>query len=67
MSPSPSDPAGSRRISHGAWNRNSGAGPFVGLSCLAPKVLDALKILQPETVICWHQAIEIADGHPPDD
>ena len=29
---------------------------FVGLCHLAPKVLDALKILQPETVIRWHRA-----------
>jgi len=29
---------------------------FVGLNRLAPKVLDALKILQPETVIHWHRA-----------
>src|SRR5262249_20575836 len=29
---------------------------FVGLYRLAPKVLDALTILQPETVIRWHRA-----------
>jgi hypothetical protein len=29
---------------------------FVGLYRLAPKVLDALKILQPETVVRWHRA-----------
>src|SRR5262245_65976155 len=29
---------------------------FVGLYGFAPKVLDALKILMPETVICWHRA-----------
>jgi hypothetical protein len=29
---------------------------FCGLYRLSPKVLDALKILQPETVICWHRA-----------
>jgi hypothetical protein len=29
---------------------------FVGLYRLAPKVLDALTILQPETVIHWHRA-----------
>jgi len=29
---------------------------FVGLCRLAPKVLDALKILKPETVIRWHRA-----------
>ena len=29
---------------------------FAGLSRLAPKVLDALKILKPETVIRWHRA-----------
>src|SRR5271157_4125591 len=29
---------------------------FAGLYCLAPKVLDALKILKPETVIRWHRA-----------
>src|SRR5208282_4017899 len=29
---------------------------FAGLYCLAPQVLDALKILKPETVIRWHRA-----------
>jgi hypothetical protein len=29
---------------------------LVGLYRLAPKVLDALKILQPETVVRWHRA-----------
>src|SRR5271155_5560297 len=29
---------------------------FAGLYCLAPHVLDALKILKPETVIRWHRA-----------
>ena len=29
---------------------------FVGLCRLAPKVLDALKILKPETMIRWHRA-----------
>jgi hypothetical protein len=29
---------------------------FVGLYRLAPKVLDTLTILQPETVIRWHRA-----------
>jgi hypothetical protein len=29
---------------------------FTGLYRLAPGVLDALKILQPETVIRWHRA-----------
>jgi hypothetical protein len=29
---------------------------FCGLYHLSPKVLDALKILQPETVIRWHRA-----------
>jgi hypothetical protein len=29
---------------------------FAGLYCLAPEVLDALKILKPETVIRWHRA-----------
>ena len=29
---------------------------FVGLYRLAPGVLDALKILKPETVIRWHRA-----------
>ena len=29
---------------------------FVTLYCLAPKVLDALKMLQPETVVRWHRA-----------
>ena len=29
---------------------------FCGLYRLSPKVLDALKILQPETVIRWHRA-----------
>ena len=29
---------------------------FAGLYCLAPKVLDALAILRPETVIKWHRA-----------
>src|SRR5271169_5064732 len=28
---------------------------FAGLYCLAPQVLDALKILKPETVIRWHR------------
>jgi hypothetical protein len=29
---------------------------FCGLYCVSPKVLGALKILQPETVIRWHRA-----------
>src|SRR5260370_41412909 len=29
---------------------------FVGLYRLAPKILDALAIVQPETVIKWHRA-----------
>jgi transposase InsO family protein len=29
---------------------------FAGLYCMAPAVLDALKILKPETVIRWHRA-----------
>jgi hypothetical protein len=29
---------------------------FAGLYRLAPGVLDALKIVGPETVICWHRA-----------
>jgi hypothetical protein len=29
---------------------------FAGLYCLAPQVLDALKILKPETMIRWHRA-----------
>src|SRR5256885_12319390 len=29
---------------------------FAGLYRLAPGVLDALKILKPRTVICWHRA-----------
>ena len=29
---------------------------FAGLYCLAPQVLDALKILKPKTVIRWHRA-----------
>jgi hypothetical protein len=29
---------------------------FAGLYCLAPQVLDALKILKPETVNRWHRA-----------
>src|SRR5437899_3776125 len=29
---------------------------FAGLYWLAPGVLDALKIVRPETVICWHRA-----------
>ena len=29
---------------------------FVTLYRLAPGILDALKILKPETVICWHRA-----------
>jgi hypothetical protein len=29
---------------------------FVGLYRLAPKVLDALKIVQPETLVSWHRA-----------
>jgi hypothetical protein len=29
---------------------------LIGLYRLAPKVLDALKILQPETVVRWHRA-----------
>jgi hypothetical protein len=29
---------------------------FVGLYCFSPKVLDALKILKPETVLRWHSA-----------
>jgi hypothetical protein len=29
---------------------------FVGLYCFSPKVLDALKILKPETVLRWHRA-----------
>src|ERR1700742_4130661 len=29
---------------------------FAGLYRLAPGVLDALKIVRPETVICWHRA-----------
>jgi hypothetical protein len=29
---------------------------FTSLYCLAPKVLDALAILKPETVIKWHRA-----------
>jgi len=29
---------------------------FVGLYCFSPKVQDALKILQPETIIRWHGA-----------
>ena len=29
---------------------------FVGLYRFSPKVLDALKILKPETVLCWHRA-----------
>jgi hypothetical protein len=29
---------------------------FAGLYCLAPKVLDALAILKPETVIKWYRA-----------
>src|SRR5271165_3401500 len=29
---------------------------LAGLYCLAPQVLDALKILKPETVIRWHRA-----------
>jgi len=29
---------------------------FTGLYRLAPGVLDALKILQPETVVRWHRA-----------
>ena len=29
---------------------------FVGLYSLAPKVLDALKILKPETLVRWHRS-----------
>src|SRR5437588_12517097 len=29
---------------------------FAGLYCLTPDVLDALKILKPETVVRWHRA-----------
>src|SRR5215813_13109560 len=29
---------------------------FVGLYCIFPKALDALKILKPETVLRWHRA-----------
>jgi hypothetical protein len=29
---------------------------FVGLYRLVPKVLDALKIVQPETLVSWHRA-----------
>src|SRR5271169_4399351 len=29
---------------------------YAGLYCLAPQVLDALKVLKPETVIRWHRA-----------
>src|SRR5262249_25419506 len=29
---------------------------FVGLYCILPKALDALKILKPETVLRWHRA-----------
>ena len=29
---------------------------FAGLYCLAPQVLDALKIVKPEAVIRWHRA-----------
>ena len=29
---------------------------FASLYALAPKILDALKILKPETVIRWHRA-----------
>jgi hypothetical protein len=29
---------------------------FVGLYCFSPKVLDALRILKPETVLRWHRA-----------
>jgi transposase InsO family protein len=29
---------------------------FVGLYRFSPKMLDALKILKPETVLCWHRA-----------
>jgi transposase InsO family protein len=29
---------------------------FAGLYCLAPKILNALKILKPETLISWHRA-----------
>ena len=29
---------------------------FAGLYHLAPEVLDAVKILQPETIIRWHRA-----------
>src|ERR1700751_2466373 len=29
---------------------------FAGLDCFSPKVLDALKILKPETVLRWHLA-----------
>src|ERR1700694_4269357 len=34
---------------------------FAGLYRLAPGVLDALKIVRPETVICWHRAGVRAD------
>jgi hypothetical protein len=29
---------------------------FVGMYTLAPDVLEALKIVKPETVLCWHRA-----------
>jgi hypothetical protein len=30
---------------------------FAGLYHLAPEVLDAMKILKPETIIRWHRAV----------
>jgi hypothetical protein len=29
---------------------------FAGLYALAPSILDALQIVKPNTVICWHRA-----------
>jgi hypothetical protein len=45
-----------RRSPKRAAIRNVDRLVFVGLYRLAPKVLDALKILRPETVVRWHRA-----------
>ena len=42
----------SQRITFSAFDRMV----FAGLYALVPSILDTLKIVKPDTVICWHRA-----------